>query len=397
VTVQLTADPLPEDEADFFVRFKQCPDRSDPPQVDNLRFDLSLNTLMTMKGKPLLLSTLLVLSLASDLRAQGTVTFGNNSSTYITNSLTGMRVVVGTTFRVALYAAADGTTDESQFVTLGAPTSISLAPGIYVGGTRTAPMVPVGVPGGAFGMFQVKAWEFAYGTSYEEAAAAPPMNGRSALVGKSNLVRVRTGDPNNGIVAGFLTDSGLQAFILGFSPGSSLSINDLVVSEGTNGTRDAVFTVTLYLPREETVWVDFATTDGTALAGSDYMATNGTLVFNPGESNKTVTVQITADLPPEDDEDFFLRLSNAVNAPIARAQGRCVITEVRIDSISIDVVVRFNTVAQRHYVLEKSDDLTTWSAVAGAEDILGTGGLVTAVDHNGGSSPNRIYRGRLLP
>jgi hypothetical protein len=31
------------------------------------------------------------------------------------------------------------------------------------------------------------------------------------------------------------------------------------------------------------------------------------------------------------------------------------------------------------------------------QDILGTGGWVTAVDRNGGSSPNRIYRGRLLP
>ena len=59
------------------------------------------------------------------------------------------------------------------------------------------------------------------------------------------------------------------------------------------------------------VSVDYATSDGTAVAGTDYTATAGTLSFGPGETSKSVTVHVTADAVHEGDETFQLTLSNA--------------------------------------------------------------------------------------
>ena len=60
------------------------------------------------------------------------------------------------------------------------------------------------------------------------------------------------------------------------------------------------------LPAE--IWscrtVEYATTDGTATAGEDYVAETGTLTFAPGEVEKKVTVVIMNDNQWEPDEDF---------------------------------------------------------------------------------------------
>src|SRR6185295_14876694 len=65
----------------------------------------------------------------------------------------------------------------------------------------------------------------------------------------------------------------------------SISINDVTVVEGNNGTTNAVFTVTLSNPSASTVTVDYATSDGSATtADNDYVAIATTpLSFAPGE------------------------------------------------------------------------------------------------------------------
>jgi len=70
-----------------------------------------------------------------------------------------------------------------------------------------------------------------------------------------------------------------------------------------------------------TVTVDYATADGTASAGSDYTAANGTLTFAPGETAKTVVVPITDDATAEGPEGFFLALSNPANATVSTGSG----------------------------------------------------------------------------
>ena len=65
-----------------------------------------------------------------------------------------------------------------------------------------------------------------------------------------------------------------------------------------------------------TVTVDYATTDGTATAGSDYTATSGTLTFAAGETEKTVSVPVLDDAHDEGSETLTLTLSNASGAHI---------------------------------------------------------------------------------
>ena len=70
------------------------------------------------------------------------------------------------------------------------------------------------------------------------------------------------------------------------------------------------FAVTLGRASRHTVRVDYATSDGTAVSGSDYKPTSGTLVFAPGETAKTVSVPVFADDHDEGEETFVLTLSN---------------------------------------------------------------------------------------
>ncbi|CAL7951110.1 unnamed protein product [Xylocopa violacea] len=57
--------------------------------------------------------------------------------------------------------------------------------------------------------------------------------------------------------------------------------------------------------------VDYYTEDGSAEAGSDYISAKGTLTFDPGETKKTIKLSVIDDELFEEDEHFYVRLSNA--------------------------------------------------------------------------------------
>jgi chitinase len=75
----------------------------------------------------------------------------------------------------------------------------------------------------------------------------------------------------------------------------------------------ATFTVTLSSPSMQPVTVAFATADGSATHGTDYVAASGTLTFAPGQTQLTVTVSVLADPTNTTDETFFVGLQNPVN------------------------------------------------------------------------------------
>jgi len=106
-----------------------------------------------------------------------------------------------------------------------------------------------------------------------------------------------------------------------------LYISDATVSEGDSGTVNAVFTVSLSFVSSLPITVDYATADGTAIAGSDYIATSGTLTFTPGITNQPITVTVQADTMDELDKTYFVNLSNPTNATIADGQGVGTITD----------------------------------------------------------------------
>jgi hypothetical protein len=105
-----------------------------------------------------------------------------------------------------------------------------------------------------------------------------------------------------------------------------ISINDVTVNEAA-GT--ATFTVSLSDSATSNVTVQYSTSNGTAIAGSDYTARAlTTLTFAPGETTKTVTVNIANDTTVESSETFNVNLSNAsTNATIVDAVGVATIVD----------------------------------------------------------------------
>jgi subtilisin family serine protease/subtilisin-like proprotein convertase family protein len=96
----------------------------------------------------------------------------------------------------------------------------------------------------------------------------------------------------------------------------SISIEGGSVTEGNTGTADAIFTVSLSSPSGEPVTVDYTTIDGTAVAGSDYVAASGSLTFPPGTTGQTITVTVLGDTLDEANEEFLVTLSCEQGAPI---------------------------------------------------------------------------------
>ena len=102
----------------------------------------------------------------------------------------------------------------------------------------------------------------------------------------------------------------------------TLSINDVVVTEGDAGSVDATFTISLSPSAAVNVTVDYATADNSATtADNDYRPVSGQMTFLPGETSHTVTVAVNGDLKVEGNETFFVNLGNAVNAAIGKNQG----------------------------------------------------------------------------
>jgi hypothetical protein len=87
-----------------------------------------------------------------------------------------------------------------------------------------------------------------------------------------------------------------------------------------------VVTVTRSAPTTGAVTVSYATSNGTALAGSDYTAAAGTLTFNSGVAKRTFTVTINNDTLVEASETVNLTLSSPGGGAILGARSSAVIT-----------------------------------------------------------------------
>ena len=118
----------------------------------------------------------------------------------------------------------------------------------------------------------------------------------------------------------------------------SISVRDAVVVEGNAGTTPATFVVALSAPSSQTVSFSFATANGTATAGSDYVATSGSASFAPGEVEKPIVVLVNGDTVDETQETFFLDISNVTNATVSSSRGTCFITDDDGPTISINDV-----------------------------------------------------------
>ena len=119
---------------------------------------------------------------------------------------------------------------------------------------------------------------------------------------------------------------GIDDIVISSSPGATtVTINDVSITEGDAGTSLLTFTITRS-DNAGAFTLNYATADVTATAGSDYVAASGTAAFTAGGSlTQTVSITINGDTTPEANETFQVNLSGLVNtggtAVITDAQG----------------------------------------------------------------------------
>lgn len=124
--------------------------------------------------------------------------------------------------------------------------------------------------------------------------------------------------------------------------GPFIATTNLVFNEGNNVTNFARIPVRLSTACPLPVSVNFATSNSTAIAGEDYLATNGVLVFEPGVTSLVINVPIIGDLLDEGMETFFVNLFSPTNGFIAGGQARLRITDddfppsLAIDDVTLD-------------------------------------------------------------
>ena len=92
------------------------------------------------------------------------------------------------------------------------------------------------------------------------------------------------------------------------NPAVTVSISDVTVTEGTHATAD--FVVSLNRATSGPVTMDFETSQTTADPANDYFEDDGTLTFQPGETQKTISIAIQDDRLAESNETFDMGLSN---------------------------------------------------------------------------------------
>jgi len=109
----------------------------------------------------------------------------------------------------------------------------------------------------------------------------------------------------------------------------SLSINDITVPERDDSSTLVgwEFTISLSAPSTQTVTVTATTQAGSAAENVDFGG--GSIVLNipAGQTSQSLTVFIKGDTAVEGTENFFVNLSNPVNATIADAQGVATIVD----------------------------------------------------------------------
>jgi hypothetical protein len=127
-------------------------------------------------------------------------------------------------------------------------------------------------------------------------------------------------------------------------PSGSLQFSAPTYTEAENGTT-ATITVTRINGSFGTVGVDYASSDGTASAGSDYIAVSGSLSFADGVISQTFTVDIFDDADYEGDETINLSLSNPVGGAGLDSPSTAILTITEDDPVPPSGSLQFSAVS----------------------------------------------------
>jgi hypothetical protein len=237
----------------------------------------------------------------------------------------------------------------------------------------------------------------------------------------SGSVNFATGETQKTIVVPITDDAfieGDESFSVNFSnPSAGATLGNpssagVTIKDNDGGGNSVRFNPTTYSAKETpgnstvtlsvvatrlgdpntTIFANYTTSNGSAMAGQDYTAASGTIVFSPGETQKFITVTILDDALIENAENFFVTLTNATNASITGSPATVTIADddsptatigFSQSSYDVDEGAGFVTltvtrsgglgfVATVHY--ETSDE----SAVAGKNYVASSGNLTFA-------------------
>jgi hypothetical protein len=135
-----------------------------------------------------------------------------------------------------------------------------------------------------------------------------------------------------------------QAFIGLPAPPPEVRVGDAVVTEGNSGTAIVNVIVSLNKPATEVTTVTYTTANGSATAGSDYVAVTGSVTFAVGESSKSIAIAITGDTTYEPNETFFVLLTGWGNLNLADSVG--LVTIVNDDPVPLTISIGDATVTE---------------------------------------------------
>ena len=154
----------------------------------------------------------------------------------------------------------------------------------------------------------------------------------------------------------------------------TVSVSDVQAPEG----QPAQLRLTLSEASAQTVTVDWHTSDGTAVAGTDYtgVTTARTVTFQPGETHQVITVPTAADQIDEADETFTVTLSAPVNAVLGNSVSTVTVLDadplpqIYIDGATVtegetaQVTIRLGQVSSRNVQV-------TWATDSSARNVVG--------------------------
>jgi uncharacterized repeat protein (TIGR01451 family) len=119
-------------------------------------------------------------------------------------------------------------------------------------------------------------------------------------------------DPSNAAI----DDGSAVCTILNDDLSPTITVDSVSIKEGNTYSNLLTFSLSMsgasYLP----VWVNYFTSNGTAQAGNDYIATNSGVTFAPGVTNRFIQVVVWSDILAEPHETFHLYLPDSVNGTL---------------------------------------------------------------------------------
>ncbi len=154
----------------------------------------------------------------------------------------------------------------------------------------------------------------------------------------------------------------------------AITINDPAAVQASAAGASITFTVSLDMSSSSSVTVDYATANGTAVAGTDYTATSGTLTFAAGQTSATITVPVLLNESATGTTTFDLNLTNpSSNAELDGGQGVGTITNLPVTTTLV------NSHTRATYL--DSDGRTVTVTMAGPGS-----GLVTVIGNTGANA-----------